>query len=244
MRVALVCIAKDEDNYIEEWIDYHSKLGFDNIFIYENDWVCNIERPFLTKIPFPGKIVQLSSYNDFLIKNKHNFDWVAFFDVDEFLVLKQHKNIKDFLTEYDNPWGIAVNWVFFGSDGLKNRIPNCQNSLIKQFVKREKFADKHIKTILKLPSESFMISPHNPNQILIDTQRREIRGPFNFNGDISVIQLNHYHHKTYEDWHIKCNRGFADGAKPRVLEHWTNAIKDYVELEDCEAFNFMYKKDF
>ena len=37
MKIALVCIAKNEDNYIKEWITYHKKLGFDDIFIYEND---------------------------------------------------------------------------------------------------------------------------------------------------------------------------------------------------------------
>ena len=36
MKVALVCIAKEEDNYIQEWIDYNKKLGFDDIIIYQN----------------------------------------------------------------------------------------------------------------------------------------------------------------------------------------------------------------
>lgn len=38
MKTALVCIAKDEDHYIAEWIKYHTKLGFDEIFVYENSW--------------------------------------------------------------------------------------------------------------------------------------------------------------------------------------------------------------
>ena len=33
-KVALVAIAKDEDHYIEEWIRYHLKLGFDHVIIY------------------------------------------------------------------------------------------------------------------------------------------------------------------------------------------------------------------
>lgn len=33
-RAALVCIAKDEDDYIQEWIAYHKKLGFDDIYVY------------------------------------------------------------------------------------------------------------------------------------------------------------------------------------------------------------------
>jgi hypothetical protein len=26
MKVALVCIAKDEDHYVQEWLSYHSKF--------------------------------------------------------------------------------------------------------------------------------------------------------------------------------------------------------------------------
>ena len=37
IKVALVCIAKNEDNYIQEWITYNKLIGFDDIFIYQND---------------------------------------------------------------------------------------------------------------------------------------------------------------------------------------------------------------
>ena len=32
-KIAVVAIAKDEDNYLAEWTDYHLRLGFDDIFI-------------------------------------------------------------------------------------------------------------------------------------------------------------------------------------------------------------------
>ena len=35
------------------------------------------------------------------------YDWVAFFDVDEFLVLKKHKNIKDFIEVYKDYNGLV-----------------------------------------------------------------------------------------------------------------------------------------
>lgn len=34
MKSAIVCIAKNEDHYIDEWIKYHLKLGFAKIFVY------------------------------------------------------------------------------------------------------------------------------------------------------------------------------------------------------------------
>lgn len=38
MKTALVCIAKDEDDYLKEWVDYHLRIGFDEIFVYQNNW--------------------------------------------------------------------------------------------------------------------------------------------------------------------------------------------------------------
>jgi len=46
MKIALVSIAKDEDNYLEEWIKYNFKLGFDDIFIYEDEWHSKFENKF------------------------------------------------------------------------------------------------------------------------------------------------------------------------------------------------------
>jgi len=37
MRTALVCIARDEDNYIDEWINYNLKIVFDKIFVFANE---------------------------------------------------------------------------------------------------------------------------------------------------------------------------------------------------------------
>lgn len=37
MKIAIVSIAKNENLYIKDWIDYHLKLGFDDIYIYDNN---------------------------------------------------------------------------------------------------------------------------------------------------------------------------------------------------------------
>jgi len=238
MKVALVCIAKDEDNYVEEWINYNEKLGFDEIIMYENDWLCKVDRPFLSKIKFPGQHKQMESYNHFLTHFRNDYDYVAFLDCDEFIVLKKHKNIKDFLTEYDNPYGIGINWQFFGANGKVERVGN---SLIKQFTLKQKDVDQHIKTILRLNSGGFMVLPHNPNTPLMDTNKKIFNGSFNKEGSIDVIQLNHYHHKTYEDWLIRCKRGQSDHCPTKTPEQWENTKFDFCDIEDLDAINFMYK---
>ena len=96
-KVALVCIAKNEDYYIQEWLDYHFKLGFDHAFIYANDWEYTNSSDKVTVIPFPGKCQQLPAYNDFIKNFYDRYDYAAFFDVDEFLVLKENPSIQDFI---------------------------------------------------------------------------------------------------------------------------------------------------
>ena len=34
MKVGIAAIAKNEDNYIDEWIKYHLKLGIDQIMVF------------------------------------------------------------------------------------------------------------------------------------------------------------------------------------------------------------------
>lgn len=241
MKTVVVCVAKDENQYIEEWVDYNRKLGFDEIFMYENDWNCPIERPFLKKIKYPGKHKQMPSYNHFLKNYGDNYDWIAFFDVDEYLVLKKHNNIKDFFTEHHNNYGIAVNWVFFGADGKRERGEH-QNSLLKQFTKRQDPVDQHIKTILKGNSKVMMTLPHNSNIGILDTNGKKVSGPYNPMGPIDQVQLNHYHHKTYQDWLVRCDRGQADNTPTKTPEQWERTQHDFCDIDDFIARDFMYNQ--
>lgn len=242
MKVALVCIAKMEDLYINEWLLYNKKLGFDDIIIYENDWTCNLEYDFIKKIQYNGIAKQISAYNHFITNYKNQYDWVAFFDVDEFLVLKKHQNIKDFILEFNNPFGIGINWVFFGANGKINRGEH-QNSLIKQFTLRQKDVDRHIKTMLNLQSDSIMLNPHYSNVNIINMNKNYFSGPHNENCTDDIAQINHYHHKTFDDWKDRCIRNQADTGIPKNEIDWINTQFDFCDIEDLHALNFMYKNE-
>jgi hypothetical protein len=36
MKTKIITLVKDEQEYLEEWINYHLQLGFDKIEIYED----------------------------------------------------------------------------------------------------------------------------------------------------------------------------------------------------------------
>lgn len=238
MKIALVCIAKNEDNYIAEWVEYHVKLGFENVFVYENNWRCKYEHPKLIKIPFDGVSQQINAYNHWLTNKKNEYDWVAFFDVDEFLVLKKHKNVQDFVLDYKGRNGIGVNWYMFGNNGHEK--VDGEFSQVRRFTKRGEKMNHHVKTILNC-STNCRMSVHNPNGVVIVSPNGiSFTGPFNKTPNDEIAQLNHYYCKTPEEFMKKCDRGRADTAYHKNKFEVNYAPENLNEVEDLNAFNFMY----
>jgi hypothetical protein len=240
MKVALCCIAKNEDHYIKEWCEYHIKLGFDKIYIYENDWECTYNHNQIVKIPFPGQAKQVSAYNNWLNKFKHEFDFVAFFDVDEFLVLKKHESIQDFVKDYRDCSGIGINWYMFGNNGHE-KVINNNYSVLERFTKRQSKMNRHIKTILNCVVNCTM-NVHNPDFLnIVSPNLIIINSAFNYSYNDEIAQLNHYYCKTPEEFVKKCERGRADliGNKRNFGNDYF--IENHNEVEDLNALNFMRK---
>ena len=153
-----------------------------------------------------------------------------------------YKNIHEFIKEYDNMWGISINWQFFGANEQINR-GEYKNSLLKQFVRKQSDVDQHIKTILNLKCGGVMALPHNPNTPLMSTDRKFFNGPFNKEGNIDVAQLNHYHHKSFEDWLIRCERGQSDHCPTKLPKQWEDEKTLFNDIDDFTARDFMYKNN-
>jgi len=248
MKTALVCIAKNEPT-IEEWCYYHLKLGFDNIYVYQNNWICDITNPKVHIIDFPivhepkRSPPQMRAYNSFLRENRNTYDWVGFIDVDEYIVLKQHHHIKEFIAEFDNPYGIGINEVYFGSDGQLTIDKNNQYSLINRFFLRSKM-DSRVKCIINTAAKSSMAMPHKPNSQLLDTNYQYFNSANHPNGSINIAQINHYYHKSLEEWRQICERGQADNTLPKVVEQWhLNKVRNKTHnfnIQDMYAYNFLH----
>lgn len=237
-KKALVCIAKNEDHYIHEWIEYHLKLGFDHIFIYANDWNFTSTDSHVTVKQLHGKNQQWNAYNHFLADNNHNYDWAAFFDVDEFLVLNIHENLDNFLYSYSAFNAIGINWAIFGNNG-HTEITNNNYNVLSRFTKRSKENHKtnnHIKTIVKLPSFLYQ-DIHNVGGSWYNLNKEIRSGPFNEPVDWTVAQINHYLTKSNAECVIKCERGRADMEKKREYSEFLDEFSSN-DVEDLKALIF------
>lgn len=127
----LCVIAKNEKPYINEFVDYHLGLGFSKIVVYDNsenfelkEWTQTQARHLVQVISFPRPERQEGVYLDCARKAFNgdfgeNKKWAAFFDVDKFLVLKQHENVDALLDEH-LPVGsgsLSINWAMFQFNG-------------------------------------------------------------------------------------------------------------------------------
>jgi hypothetical protein len=237
MKVALVCVAKWEDYYLKEWLDYNEKLGFDKVIMYQNEWRTELEHPILEKRISDGRSIQVPTYNHFL-NTEREYDWVAFFDCDEFLVLKKHNNIKELIEEYANKTSvIGLNWIFYGNLG---KVSREGDSLIKQFPMRNDKTDQHIKVIVNKRTSQTMQLPHNTLGPAMDTNGKIFQGPFNPGGPMDVAYINHYHNKTKEDWELRCKRGRVDCDLGHDYNRWDEEININNQVEDLSAYNFLY----
>ena len=124
-------MAKNEHLYINDWVKHYLSLGFDKLYVYDND---DLDKPsiadYIDKNLLPRvKIIDIRGqakehlqhevYENFYKNN--NFDWVFYCDIDEFLV--GMSNIKIWLEQWQfrRINQIRVKWKLFGDDDLIER---------------------------------------------------------------------------------------------------------------------------
>lgn len=234
----LVCIAKLEQNYIEEFVRYHLSLGFVRIYLFDNEDVPTYEellRPYvdakqLVVFHLPGNnyyfthgegmraYVPVQNLALHIFTERFAPDpqitHVAHIDIDEFIVLKKHKNICEFINEYikDDCVGIGMNWRFFGSSFNKDDI---KKPVIERFTMCAKLGDKHIKTIFRKDRLLKFDGCHTiktTSGYIKSTDGTIINGPYNESAPIDVIQVNHYKCKTLPEYRYIRTRLRADIA--------------------------------
>ena len=221
-RAVLVCLAKDEDRYMDEWLDYHFKLGFCEAHVYQNDWqyrgaLTGDGRVKLHDVH--GRDKQKRTYNDFL----HGFaggdiDFAAFFDGDEFMCLKPGLRLDGFLANFSDCLGVALNWKFFGDSGLAAPVGG-DYSVVRRFTRCQRGFSKTVKTIVNLRrcgAARFTCDPHSLGvSYRMDCVKSAngsayVRGASTREAPLEGTQaawLNHYFCKTRAEFEDKIRRG-------------------------------------
>lgn len=237
-KIALCCIAKLENDYIRFFVEYYKNLHFDKIIIYDNndpdgerfDDVIGdyMQSQFVEVIDFRGKVSPLfEAYQDFYDRYNKEYDWIAFFDCDEFLTFADDtKDIHTFLNQklYQPYQAIHFNWMVFGDNELldsdgRNVIERFKNPILPYDFKtpyRSFPENNHIRTILRggLKGIKWIDSPHSPRNKYYRCCNPS-GSPASFSSSRNSIDYNkayirHYSTKTIGEWvKNKMKRGDA-----------------------------------
>ncbi|WP_375509267.1 glycosyltransferase family 92 protein, partial [uncultured Caballeronia sp.] len=205
-------------------------VGVNHFIIYDNMSVdgtsdviarCSLLYP-LTVIRWniPTKFAHWEAYDHCIRSFRYVFDWIAFIDVDEFLVPVRDGSIPAFLATLPQASAVACPWAMFGSSG---HIATPTGLLIDNFTHRapDNFGpNRHVKLIVRPHLVRHITNSHYfrmDGPILAcngEVQKWAHPGVAPQTPDMSICKVNHYFTRSREQWAKKIARGYRDLVRP------------------------------
>lgn len=242
--LAVCAIAKDEGPYFKEWIEWHLSQGVDHFYIYDNessDGTREILQPYIDSGVveykyWPGHRRQLAAYDDCLDHYRLASRWIAFIDLDEFIVPVKDASIPAFLKRFEAFAAVEINWLVYGSGGHKTKSPGTMMERFRFHSLPGHRLNRHVKSIVN-PREVFtMIGCHEAAKIsgsIADSHGQPVTKNFREREpQQDIIRINHYAVRSYEEFLEKQARGRASGTQKTVRSEYFEQY-DLNDIEDA-----------
>ena len=212
-------------------MDSYRKLGFNHIFIYDNNDINDekievvvsneVKNGFVSIINFRGYRggyggPQMAAYYDCYEKNNLFYDWISFFDVDEYLVLNpENITIQKFLnySQFDNCEIIKINWKLFSDNNLLDFEDKPLNERFKQEYNSSDILNIVAKTIVRTKLYNYSSrKSYNPHTIFYSNYSCDSNGKVSLGYNVKPPEyknayLCHYMFKTIKEYIIKKKKG-------------------------------------
>jgi hypothetical protein len=268
--IAIAACVKDEASYIEEWVRFHQAVGVRHFHIYDNgssDGTCDVLRSLLgeealTIIPWAGRVVDASSdtpLNGQVIVFAHallnfggRYRWMAFIDVDEFLLPKTGRTVEEALLAVGDFPNVSLPWHTFGTGGHVKRPPGplaLNYTLRGADPMTDRAEVRNFKCIVD-PCEVTEVTVHqfrtrtfgdvSANDAGRRFSRRERKSAAFYSNQ--YLQLNHYYTKSREELTAKVARGWSYDKSATFYRDKVMDIVAHVEadlVEDRAMIDFI-----
>ena len=224
VKIAVCTICRNEKPYLLEWIAWNKIIGFDKIFVYDNQSNDGTSE-LLVSLDMNGEIKRISwprlenvspqksAYKHFIQGPALDFDWVFICDIDEFICFS-NLNLKSFLKKAvlsnHNVSAISIPWLIFGSSGQEKH--DSKRLVTERFTKCEENPDINVKTIFR-PEYAYDYRVHHCELSLgdfLDNELKPARWDKKYHIDIGnwkmlkpkkgYVLLHHYFTKSREEW--------------------------------------------
>src|SRR3990170_302758 len=131
LDLGIVVIVRNEAPYLEEWLCYHLAVGVQHVFLYDNgsdDGLHEVVDRYVTHglvsvvhWPLPGG--QIDAYSHALRFFGPSVEWLAFIDVDEFIVPLVDDDIPALLARWPDAADVRLPRVDFAFSGHRSPPP-------------------------------------------------------------------------------------------------------------------------
>lgn len=247
--ISMVAIAKDEESFIEEWIAYHRLLGVDHFFIYDNGQSQLLKqqlskyKDFVTVISF-NKIrlfnpsVQVLAYRHAVKNYTHQYQWVSFLDIDEFIVFKDNESFQSFLARYSNASAIQLHSYLFGNAGCYEDPELVTSRLTLRHDKVGRFVKTIARSADIIPEQVFIHfarlkngsrSTVLPNGVKVDIgvfQEKSLESE-------NIAVIHHYRCRSFKSFVSRIKRG--DAGQPIISAYCKRFFTSKSRMRFSEA---------
>lgn len=233
---SICLIIRDENEYLEEWLNWHIKQGVQHFYIYDHGSKYSVKEFMkqlsatvcekVTVIDFGGKheFAQHEAYNNCIEKYENESKWIGFIDSDEFVRIKNGKTVPEFLKDYEEYAGVFMVWVIYGANGHKEmqNLP-CRRRFLT--VTHSRSSEDMGKVFIQPKLFSYMMI-HNgypkAGYTVVDEHKEPLQEAsiFKHNSTTDYVCVDHYYTKSYEEWLNKIKRGACDPYYSRKYEEF------------------------
>jgi hypothetical protein len=257
MKICLCSIGKEENLYVKEFVSHYKKIGYNKIFIYDNNDINGerfefvlqneVNEGFISLFNYRGyKNYQLRAYYDCYKNNNYKYNWLSFFDMDELLEFyPPNLKAQEFFGKdrFNKCINIKINWVFYYSN---SDVLYYEDKPFQERFKNFK-ENRHIKsTVRGNLSYNYWSKALNPHTSLNSFTACSCSGkiinfksPFNEPPDIKYAYLKHYHKKSFEEYCMKVKRG-----KPSYFPKYKIILDLYKKNKNNKEKLEIFKKIF
>ena len=266
--VAIVAIARNESQYINEWIEYHAALGFDHFYIYDNSFgseerlsksISEGNKPLVSIIPAYNKLAfQKQAYGIAYGKFSPYHDFLLFIDLDEFFTLGIHKTVSDYVDFLNGKCpgfqNARIHWEIYDDNDVLERDMSVPVHEFFTRLANTSDAIRHNNTTKSLvrtkipgvyfPNVHFPKSRSVNTIVTCDSLGREVHpdNQFVHERDVSVAKIRHYVTKTISEYmYQKLCRGDADGYIVRNI--WNRFFNYCIETPEKIEYYNQHKND-
>lgn len=160
-KVAVVLVVKDEAEEILAWLAWYAAVGCDAIIVHDDgstdgtwellEHAARSGKVRARRIPQTGSFFdrQRDAFVGSLREGMGEFDWMGFFDADEYLALYAHPGVHAFLDRPDDVGLVSINWCNYASGGHVFRPGSLPFVAYTSHLGEAQPVNRHVKSFVR-----------------------------------------------------------------------------------------------